>query len=131
MHDMPIKIDDIEFQIRDRFLKAKRFIIADVDRFGISNSTEFAKAIDWRISNLSRAENSPTFCIPQRYLNRIIVVFGLDSDWLITGRGEMKFHPINVQVSMKKNFSTAENPVFIGKPVQTKNANNIVKKAHK
>lgn len=128
---MPAKIDDTELQIRARWIKAERFIIADYDRFGVKNQSEFATKLGWRSNNLSRTINHPNNAIPQKYLNKIIIVFGLDPDWLMTGRGEMKFHAIQVQVSLKKIIEKAKNPINIGSSMQTKSANKTDKKVIK
>lgn len=128
---MPAKIDDIEIQIRERWLKAMRFIIADTERFGVRDQSHFADKLGWLPNNLSRTKNHENNAIPQRYLNKIVVVFGLDPDWLITGRGEMKFHAIQVHVSIKREIIKAENPITIGTSPQTKSANKMVKTMQK
>lgn len=127
---MPVKLDNTEEMIKQRFLKAVRFIIADYDKYGIKNQSEFVAAIDWRDSNYSRAVNHEDYCIPARYLNKIVLRFGLNADWLLTGRGEMLFYN-NVVVSNDKVAFLPENSTIIKVGAQTKTANKNGKSAIK
>lgn len=91
---MPAHATDIEIGIKKRFFKAVRFVIADRDKFDIKNITEFAAKIGWVTQSMSRAQNNDNFTIPDQYKYKLIILFGVDADWLMTGRGKLVFHSV-------------------------------------
>lgn len=99
---MPGKVTDIEIAIKKRFFKAVRFIIADFEKFEIKNISEFATKIGWTTQSMSRANNNDNFSIPDQYKYKLIIQFGVDADWLMTGRGVLVFHSEQMKSEVQK-----------------------------
>lgn len=124
---MPLKKDDIDLEIKQRFLSAMRYVIADLNRFGIAKRYEFANAIGWRPAALARCERTDDHYVPTKYLASIVKRFNVSAHWILTGKGEMFNDNINDSIE----FEITPNPINTKVSVQTKNANKIEKSIKK
>lgn len=102
---MPLKCSEIDIEVKNRFFKAVRYIIADKERFGIKNITDVANRIGWPTQSMSRAQMQNNYAVPDKYKVALILIFGVDSDWLMTGRGQLRFH-VTAEVQPEIVFDT-------------------------
>ena len=60
-------------EIKNRFLSAMRYIIADENKFGIKRRFEFANAIGWKPAALARCERTEDHYVKKDYsVHRLI-----------------------------------------------------------
>lgn len=107
---MPYKDKEVESGIKQRWFKAMRFILADIETWDIHSREEFAKVVEWEPSSLTRAEKKDNFYIPAKQQQIIILKFGVDAYWLMTGENEYRHNawPVKSKPEVsKKQLSEA------------------------
>jgi hypothetical protein len=72
-------------EIRDRFFKAMRYLIAEQK---VKNKSEFALSLGWTVQNMVRAEKSDMW-IPIWHVYYICEIYHVNPNWLLLGQGEM------------------------------------------
>jgi len=92
----------VNIEVKTRYFRAMRFIIADEDRYHLRSKLDFSNAIGWPQPNMYRAEKFPERGIPLRYVQAIVKMYNVDGNWLLTGEGEM-FRPLKPPRAKKES----------------------------